>query len=98
MGGPEDGSTVLTSSFCFPMTISDNRSHYPNIWTQYEFDSHKWTTWSNDQQSAYTPCFTHVNDGEHTFSVHAKDEAGNVGFTVSRDFKVTAIDDNFINH
>lgn len=91
MGGPENGSTITTDNFCFPMTIEDNVSHYPNIWTQYQFDSNTWTDWSNDQNTAYNPCFQNVHGGEHIFRVHAKDEAGNSGDTLSRDFKVISI-------
>lgn len=91
MGGPENGSTVNSTSFCFPMTITDDRSHTPNIWTQYQFDNASWTDWSNDQSTAYSPCFSNVKEGEHIFVVHAKDEAGNVSDSLSRDFKVAII-------
>jgi hypothetical protein len=91
MGGPENGSTINTNSFCFPMTITDNQSHAPNIWTQYQFDTDVWTDWSNDKSTAYSPCFSNVKEGGHIFVVHAKDEAGNVSDSLSRDFKVAII-------
>jgi hypothetical protein len=85
MTGPENNSTVNFNSFCFPVYITDDRSHLPNLWMQYQFDSGSWTSWSN---SDFSPCFQNVANGSHTFSVQAKDEAGNISSPVSRTFTV----------
>jgi hypothetical protein len=88
MTGPENNMTISSSSFCFPMTITDDRSVIPNLWTQYQFDSTTWTDWSNSSSTAYSPCFQNVANGTHTFSVHAKDQAGNISVTINRNFTV----------
>ncbi len=84
MTGPEDGTTISSNSFCFPMSISDNKSTNPDILTQHTFDGTPWTNW----EANYSPCFSNVSDGSHTFSVRAKDEAGNTSATITRTFTV----------
>lgn len=84
MTGPADGSTVDFNGFCFPMTISDNKPGNQNFLTQHTFDSATWTDW----EANYAPCFNNVSNGSHTFTVHAKDEAGNISATITRTFTV----------
>lgn len=87
LGGPANNSTVTFTSFCFPMMISDNYSHLPDLWTQYQFDNTSWNEWSNGND-AYSPCFQNVAVGQHTFSVRAKDAAGNISEATTHSFTV----------
>lgn len=86
MTGPADGSTIAFRGFCFPMKPVDDRSTYPQIKTQYKFDSSEWSSWGTE----VSPCYSDVPDGQHTFSVQLKDEAGNVSSPISRTFTVDA--------
>ena len=83
MTGPPDGGTVDVSGFCFPMMASDNVSNSQSILTRYKFDSGSFNDWGNN----YSPCYTGVANGSHTFTLEFKDEAGNSA-SVTRTFTV----------
>ncbi len=83
--GPGDGTTVAFNGFCFPMRPVDNRSTYPQIKVRHNFDNAGWTDWNID----VAPCFTNVENGGHTFSAQAQDEAGNLSEVITRTFTVS---------
>lgn len=87
MGGPGNNTTVNFNGFCFPFRVSDNQSQIPHFWTQYQFDSSTWTEWNNTND-VFSPCFQNIQNGQHSFSVHVKDGAGNVSETITRMFTV----------
>ncbi|HET9946745.1 MAG TPA: hypothetical protein VFQ63_01665 [Patescibacteria group bacterium] len=85
MTGPANGDTITSNSVCFPVVISDNVSQYPNLYIHTQFDSSNWTDWSNN----VSPCFSNLSNGPHSFSVAAKDQAGNVSAPITRTFGVS---------
>lgn len=82
--GPENGQTITSNNFCFPMVISDNSSKYPNIFVHIKFDSDSWGNWSTN----VAPCFNNVSNGSHSFSAQAKDESGNESGIITKIFTV----------
>ena len=84
MTGPSDGLTVDFNSFCFPMKINDNVSKLQELQVHFSFDSSEWGGWTTN----VAPCYQKVANGPHTFSVQAKDGAGNLSSTITRRFTV----------
>lgn len=85
MTGPSDGSTVTFDNFCFPLQLSDNVTKSSDIEVRVRFDSQTWGSWGHE----YSPCYSAVPNGQHTFSAQARDAAGNVAektsiFTVAK--------------
>lgn len=83
MTGPPNGSTVDFSTFCFPPRYTDNNPN-SHIYVQYQFDGGGWSGWSNN----YVACYYNVTNGQHTFEIQAKDDAGNISTTTTRTFTV----------
>lgn len=82
MTGPGDGSTVAFKNFCFPMKINDNSGGA--VWVRYSFDNSGPSDWNQN----FAPCYNNVPNGFHFFVVQAKDAAGNLSGTLSRNFTV----------
>lgn len=74
MTGPADGSTVDFNNFCFPAYIQDTVSTTSDIQARYRFDSPTWSEWGSE----FAPCYSNIANGSHTFSIQARDKAGNV--------------------
>jgi hypothetical protein len=80
--GPGNGSTVDFHSFCFPVFIKDNVQS--GIMVRYSFDGSGVSDWNTN----YAPCYQNVSNGSHTYTLQAKDAAGNMTGTVSKSFIV----------
>lgn len=84
MTGPENGGVYSYKNFCFPMHATDNAPGTPQV--RYKFDSESWSGWGNE----YSPCYSNVANGSHTFSAQAKDAAGNESGITTRTFTIQA--------
>lgn len=80
-GGPEDGSTVSFTNFCFPIHAID--ASQP-IFIKAKFDSGSWSDWGTD----FANCYNNVGTDSHSFSVQLKDNVGNETSVITRNFKV----------
>lgn len=87
MTGPENSSTVDFDNFCFPIYITDNVSNSSSLQVRVKFDSNTWGGYSNN----FSPCYSGISNGSHTFSVQAKDAAGNESSVITRTFTVAKI-------
>lgn len=86
--GPDNGSTVDFNSFCFPIVITDNVSNSSNLTVRVGFDS-SLGSYSNN----FSPCYSNIGNGSHTFTAQAKDAAGNESTVVTRTFSVNQASD-----
>lgn len=74
LSGPASGSTIDFRDFCFPVYATDNQSQSSEMNIRHRFDSASWTDWGAN----WSPCFSGVSNGQHTFTVEVRDKAGNV--------------------
>ena len=81
-GGPSEGSTV-PGNVTFVWSGSDNLTPVPQIVFSYRMDDGAWSAFSGATTAAFS-----LPDGPHTFSVRARDLAGNISQPVERRFTV----------
>lgn len=82
-GGPSEGSTVL-GNVTFVWSGSDNVTPSSQLVYSYRMDAGEWSAFSGATSAAFT-----LADGPHTFSVRARDLAGNITATpLVRSFNV----------
>ncbi len=72
--GPANGSLLSTSSVTFTFTGSDDVTATSSLLYATQLDSGAWSAYG----SATSALYTGLSSGQHTFSVRARDAAGNV--------------------
>ena len=82
---PQEGATLMTSSLCFPLWVSDDITPWQQLVTRAKMDTGVWSDWSN--QLSY--CYTNITNGSHHFTVEIKDTNGNISTDVIRSFTIT---------
>lgn len=84
ISGPENLSMIKFNNFCFETKISDNITSFDKLVLHWSFDNSNWSDWSNN--TAF--CFNNITNGNHVFSIQAKDEAENLSNAETRQFTV----------
>jgi hypothetical protein len=80
-GGPADGAVISTSSATF------SYSSEAGAVFQTKLDNGNWSAWSTATGNSWVT-YSNLTAGSHVFSVHARDQAGNVGPDVVINFTV----------
>lgn len=87
LDGPANGDTITTDTFCFTAHVTDNVSQTPNLWIRYKFEGGDWNAWTNN----FNNCFSSRGENaSFSFSIQAKDEAGNESSPITRNFTVNS--------
>lgn len=88
---PQAGGTMsykTEGKYCVIMNApSDNRDTWDQLQVEYRFDSESWSGWQTNQSTLCTN--SSLPNGPHTFEVHYKDTAGNIGSPQSLSFTVS---------
>ena len=86
--GPSENGTVCSLPVTFGWSGSDNVTLPTNLLFSYQMDSGAWVDYTNLTSTS----FASLTEGQHTFQVKARDEAGNVDPTPAiRHFVVNAL-------
>lgn len=83
---PHNGEVWSSVDFCPQFYVTDDVSKYPKLWTKLKIDSENWSDW---QDIVYPKgqCYN-LSNGNHTFLIQAKDEAGNTSSIMTRTFSI----------
>ena len=92
LSGPEDSSMVPYLTVEFVWTGSDNISNSANLQYSYKIDDSDYTSFSYDTSHAFI-----LDEGDHAFTIKARDEAGNEELTpIITNFTVGTLDIDFV--
>ena len=76
------------TTFCIPMYLIDNVSQIATgLKVRYVFDGADLGDWKQD----FSPCYSNVSEGVHTFSVQGTDGSGNVTSVFSKSFTIQSL-------
>ena len=91
ISGVDEGSvisTTLSYPFCTKSLGHDNVTETQKLFMRNKLNGEEWSSWS----LSYERCWQYLGNGEYTYFVQFKDEAGNESEIISKTFTVKNTD------
>jgi hypothetical protein len=80
---PLENRYISTSKVTFEWTGMDNRTDESDLLFSYRFDSDEFSEFSTQKTGTFE-----LADGQHTFELRTRDEAGHIGMPITRQFVI----------